>query len=146
MTTPLWCWLAVSALILVLLALDFAVHRGEGAPTLRKALLVSGGWIAVSVAFGVVLGVLGGWEGAGEYFGVYLTEKSLSIDNIFVFALLFRAFAVPVAYQRRVLFYGVFGALIFRGALIAAGDVTDRALRLGALHPWGDPDHVGKPA
>ena len=57
----------------------------------------------------------------GEYFGVYLTEKSLSIDNIFVFALLLRTFAVPVAYQRRVLFYGVFGALVFRAALIAAG-------------------------
>ena len=121
MKTPLWCWLAACALILVLLAVDFAVHRGERAPTLRKALLVSSGWICVSIAFGVLLGVLGGWNGAGEYFGVYLTEKSLSIDNIFVFALLFRAFAVPVASQRRVLFYGVFGALIFRGALIAAG-------------------------
>ena len=82
---------------------------------------MSGGWIAVSVAFGMALGVLGGWEGAVEYFGVYLTEKSLSVDNIFVFALLFRAFGVPVANQRRALFDGVFGALIFRGALIAAG-------------------------
>jgi tellurite resistance protein TerC len=119
--TPLWCWLATSALILVLLSVDFVVHRGERAPTLRKAVIASSAWISISVVFGVVMGVTGSWESAGEYFGGYLTEKSLSIDNIFVFAILFRAFAVPVAYQRRVLFYGVFGALFFRGALIAVG-------------------------
>jgi tellurite resistance protein TerC len=88
---------------------------------MRKALVVSGAWVAVSVAFGVAIGVFGGWESAGEYYGVYLTEKSLSIDNIFVLAVLLRAFAVPAIYQRRVLFYGVFGALALRAALIAAG-------------------------
>ena len=121
MQTPTWCWLATGALILLLLSVDFAVHRGDRGTTLRKALIVSGAWVAVSVAFGVVMGTLGRWEDAGEYYGVYLTEKSLSIDNIFVFAVLFRAFAVPVAYQRRVLFYGVFGALALRAALIAVG-------------------------
>lgn len=121
MQTPTWCWLATGALILLLLSVDFAVHRGDRGTTLRKALIVSGAWVAVSVAFGVVMGTLRGWEDAGEYYGVYLTEKSLSIDNIFVFAVLFRAFAVPVAYQRRVLFYGVFGALALRAALIAVG-------------------------
>jgi tellurite resistance protein TerC len=119
--TPLWCWLAAGALILFLLSVDFVVHRGDRASTLRKALIVSSAWIGVSVVFGVVLGVIGSWESAGEYFGVYLTEKSLSIDNIFVFAILLSAFAVPAAYQRRVLFYGVFGALAFRGLLIAVG-------------------------
>jgi tellurite resistance protein TerC len=121
MQTPTWCWLATGVLILGLLWLDFAVHRGDRRPTLRKALVVSGAWVGVSVAFGVLMGVFGGWESAGEYYGVYLTEKSLSIDNIFVFAILFRAFAVPIAYQRRVLFYGVFGALALRAALIAIG-------------------------
>lgn len=121
MQTPLWCWLATGALLLVLLSVDFAVHRGDRGSTLRKALIVSCAWIGVSVVFGVVLGAIGNWESAGEYFGVYLTEKSLSIDNIFVFAILFSAFAVPVAYQRRVLFYGVFGALALRGLLIAVG-------------------------
>jgi tellurite resistance protein TerC len=119
--TPLWCWLAAGALLLLLLSVDFAVHRGDRESTLRKALIVSSAWVGVSVAFGVVLGVIGNWESAGEYFGVYLTEKSLSIDNIFVFAILLSAFAVPAAYQRRVLFYGVFGALAFRGLLIAVG-------------------------
>jgi tellurite resistance protein TerC len=121
MHTSLWTWLAASGLILALLAVDFAVHRGDRGTSLRKALVVSGAWIGVSVVFGVVMGTFRGWESAGEYFGVYLTEKSLSIDNIFVFAVLFRAFAVPVAYQRRVLFYGVFGALALRAAMIAAG-------------------------
>ncbi len=90
-------------------------------PDLPRALIASGAWIGVSVAFGIAIGLIGHWESAGEYFAGYLTEKSLSIDNIFVFAILFRAFAVPVPSQRRVLFYGVFGALCFRGALIAAG-------------------------
>jgi tellurite resistance protein TerC len=121
METPLWCWLAMSALLVVLLSVDFIVHRGERAPTLCKALIASSAWIGISVVFGVAMGVIGSWESAGEYFGGYLTEKSLSIDNIFVFALLFRAFAVPVAHQRRVLFYGVFGALVLRAALIAVG-------------------------
>jgi tellurite resistance protein TerC len=121
MEIPLWCWLAAGALLLLLLSVDFAVHRGDRESTLRKALIVSSAWVGVSVAFGVVLGVIGNWESAGEYFGVYLTEKSLSIDNIFVFAILLSAFAVPAAYQRRVLFYGVFGALAFRGLLIAVG-------------------------
>lgn len=121
MQTPFWWWLAAGALILFLLSVDFAVHRGDRESTLRKALIAGGAWIGVSVVFGVALGVIGSWESAGEYFGVYLTEKSLSIDNIFVFAILLSAFAVPAAYQRRVLFYGVFGALAFRGLLIAVG-------------------------
>ncbi len=121
MQTPMWCWFATGAFILVLLSVDFAVHRGDRETTLRKALIGSSAWIGVSVVFGVVVGLIGNWESAGEYFGVYLTEKSLSIDNIFVFAILFRAFVVPAAYQRRVLFYGVFGALGSRAALIAVG-------------------------
>jgi tellurite resistance protein TerC len=116
-----WFWFATVGLILGLLWVDFAAHRKDRGITVRKALLASGAWVAVSVAFGATIGVFGGWESAGEYFGVYLTEKSLSIDNIFVFAVLFRAFAVPAAYQRRVLFYGVFGALVLRAALITAG-------------------------
>ena len=130
MHTPLWCCFATGALILFLLSVDFAWHRGEREISLRKALIASAAWIGVSVLFGIVVGASGNWESAGEYFGGYLTEKSLSIDNIFVFAILFRAFAVPAAYQRRVLFYGVFGALVLRGVLIAAG-----ASLLDHFHP-----------
>lgn len=121
MHTTTWCWFATGGLILGLLCVDFAAHRKDHEVTVRKALVVSGAWVAVSVAFGVAIGAFGGWPGAGEYFGVYLTEKSLSVDNIFVFAVLFRAFAVPAIDQRRVLFYGVFGALVLRAAMITVG-------------------------
>ncbi len=121
MPTPLWCWFATGGCLLILLVTDFAVHRGDREIRLRKALLATVAWIAVSILFGIVLGVAGEWNRAEDYFGAYLTEKSLSIDNVFVFAVLFQAFAVPVAQQRRVLFYGVFGALVLRGALIATG-------------------------
>jgi tellurite resistance protein TerC len=121
MHVPLWCWFATGALIVALLLGDLVVHRGDQGISLRKALIVSATWVLVSVLFGAAVGVLGGSEKAEEYYAVYLTEKALSIDNVFVFAVLFGAFLVPVAYQRRVLFYGVFGALAFRAALIALG-------------------------
>jgi len=121
MGTATWCWFALGALIVLLLSVDLLAHRGEREPTLGNALIATGAWLGISIAFGVVLGTFGNWESAGEYFGVYLTEKSLSIDNIFVFAILFQAFAVPGVYQRRVLFYGVVGALLFRGLFIAVG-------------------------
>ena len=121
MGTALWCWLALSALIALLLSVDLLAHRGEREPTMGNALIATGAWLGISIVFGVVMGVFGDWDSAGEYFGVYLTEKSLSVDNIFVFAVLFQAFAVPSIYQRRVLFYGVIGALLFRGVFIAVG-------------------------
>jgi len=105
--------------ILGLLAIDLVASRGQ--PTMRRAVLVSAGWVAAAVAFG---GIILAWRGnaAGqEYFTAYLVEKALSVDNVFVFALLFQAFAVPAAYQHRVLFAGVFGALVLRAGFIAAG-------------------------
>lgn len=121
MSVPLWCWFAAGALIAALLAVDFAVHRGVRQISLRYAIAVSAGWIGVGVLFGLVLGATRGWDSASEYFAGYLIEKSLSIDNIFVFALLFGSFGVSPTHQRRVLFYGVFGALVLRGVFITAG-------------------------
>jgi tellurite resistance protein TerC len=89
--------------------------------TMRRAVLVSAGWVAAAVVFG---GILIAWLGGGpgqEYFTAYLVEKALSIDNVFVFALLFQAFAVPAGYQHRVLFAGIAGALALRAGFIAAG-------------------------
>jgi len=88
---------------------------------MRRAVLVGAGWIAAAAAFGVVVSL---WRGGGagqEYFAAYLIEKALSIDNVFVFALVFQAFAVPAAYQHRVLFAGVLGALVMRAGFISAG-------------------------
>src|SRR5215472_5965204 len=117
--TPGWAWAAAVGVILGLLAVDLAMGRGQ--PTMRRALLVSAGWVAAAIVFG---GVLLAWRGGAagqEYFTAYLVEKALSIDNVFVFALLFQAFAVPAAYQHRVLFAGVLGALVLRAGFIAAG-------------------------
>jgi tellurite resistance protein TerC len=117
--TPGWAWAAAGCAILGLLAIDLLVNRGQ--PGMRRAVLVSAAWVAAGSAFGLIL-VL--WQGGGagqEYFAAYLVEKALSVDNVFVFALLFQAFAVPAAYQHRVLFAGVLGALALRGGFIAAG-------------------------
>ena len=114
-----WAWAAAGAVILGLIAVDLAVNRGQAG--MRRAVLVSAGWITAAAAFGVIV-IL--WRGGGagqEYFAAYLIEKALSIDNVFVFALVFQAFAVPAAYQHRVLFAGVLGALAMRAAFISGG-------------------------
>src|ERR1700722_19533669 len=121
MGTPLWAWLATVGLLLALLALDLVANRNIGEPSTARALIASGGWIAASIAFGVALGVAQGSVVAQQYFAGYVLEKALSIDNVFVFVVLFGALAVPLRYQHRVLYYGVVGALALRAAFIAAG-------------------------
>jgi len=121
MTVPLWGWFAATGLILALLGVDIVVNRGNREPTLRRALVASAAWIAVSLSFGVLLGLVRGSATAEQFFAGYVAEKSLSIDNLFVFVLLFRTLAVPAALQHRVLYYGVVGALALRALFIAAG-------------------------
>jgi tellurite resistance protein TerC len=117
--TPAWAWMAAGAVIAGLLAIDLIVNRGQ--PGMRRAVLVSAAWISAGIVFGIAILVWQGGDAGQEYFAAYLIEKALSVDNIFVFALLFQAFAVPAAYQHRVLFAGVLGALALRGGFIAAG-------------------------
>ena len=93
----------MSGFIVLLLAADFLSNRGDEEPTFRRALVSSAAWIGVSVAFGALLGAIYGSVIAREYFADYLLEKSLSVDNIFVFALLFTSFAVAARLQHRVL-------------------------------------------
>jgi tellurite resistance protein TerC len=116
---PGWAWLAATAVILGLLAVDLLLNRGQ--PGMRRAVLVSAAWVAAGVAFGIAITLWQGGDAGQEYFAAYLIEKALSVDNIFVFALIFQAFAVPAAYQHRVLFAGVLGALVLRGGFIVAG-------------------------
>ncbi len=119
---PGWAWLALVATIVVLLFADlFLVHRTAHDISIREALVESGVWIAISIAFGFVLAATFGWAAAGEYFGGYLIEKSLSVDNVFVWAVIFSYFGIPNKYQFRVLFWGVFGALVLRAIFIFAG-------------------------
>ena len=121
-TVPGWVWGALVAAIIVLLLLDLLlVHRTPHAVEFREALIESAVWIALGLTFGLVLWW---WEGArvaGEYYAGYLIEKSLSIDNVFVWAVIFSYFKVPAKYQFRVLFWGVFGALVLRAIFIFAG-------------------------
>jgi tellurite resistance protein TerC len=114
-------WLGFAVLVVVLLAIDLVRHRHAHVPTTREALLETGAWVACGLAFaGLVLAVYGG-DAFGEYLSGYLTEKALSVDNVFVWSILFTSLSIPVAYQHRVLFWGIFGALTLRGAFIFAG-------------------------
>ncbi|HVF03468.1 MAG TPA: TerC family protein [Frankiaceae bacterium] len=120
--TPLWAWFAVTAAILVMLLIDLlVVHKDAHAVTIREAAYSSAVWVTIGLLFGIIVWVAEGGQSAGEYYTGYLVEKSLSVDNIFVFALLFTYFAVPAALQHRVLFWGVVGALVFRAIFIALG-------------------------
>jgi tellurite resistance protein TerC len=112
---PLWAWLVFVGLVLALLFVDlFVLHRNAREVPFREALWLSGFWIAVSLAFGGVVWFLAGPEGAAAYVTAYLLEKSLSLDNVFVFSVIFTSFAVPERDRYHVLFYGVIGAIVFR--------------------------------
>ncbi len=118
---PLWLWASVIGLILAMLAVDLFAHRGERVVSLREAGGWSALWVTIGLGFGAFVWSRFGTEAAGEYYAGYLIEKSLAVDNIVVFALIFTSFAVPREYQHRVLFFGVVGALVMRAAFIAAG-------------------------
>ncbi|MFJ9119213.1 TerC family protein [Streptomyces sp. NPDC102394] len=118
---PLWMWAAVTVGIGVMLAVDLIAHRDNHVIGFREAALWSGLWIAVGLGFGLILLLWQGGEASSTYFAGYLIEKALSIDNVFVFALVFSFFAVPDAYQHKVLFWGVIGALAARLVFIFIG-------------------------
>lgn len=121
MTVPLWAWLAFAAVVVVMLAIDLLAHRRDHVIGFREAAAWSGVWVGVSLVFALVVGLTLGADPAVQFTTAWLLEKSLSVDNLFVFALIFGYFRVPRAYQHRVLFFGVLGALIFRGIFLAAG-------------------------
>ena len=122
MDVPLYLWFAVAGGIAAALAVDLLVlHRHAHEVSMREAALTSAGWVTLGVGFGAGVWWFAGADRAGEYFAGYLIEKSLSVDNVFIFALLFSYFAVPARYQHRVLFWGVVGALVLRAGFIAAG-------------------------
>jgi tellurite resistance protein TerC len=121
MSVPLWAWFALTGAIAAMLAVDLFVHRDNHVIGFREAAVWSGVWVAAGLGFGVVLWLWQGGQAAEAYYAGYLIEKALSIDNIFVIALIFGFFAVPAAYQHKVLFWGVIGALAFRFAFIFVG-------------------------
>jgi TerC family integral membrane protein len=119
---PAWAWLVFFGLVLGLLFLDlFVLHREARAVPFKEAMWLSGFWIAISLAFGGFVWYLAGAEGALAYVTAYLIEKSLSLDNVFVFSVIFTGFAVPERYRYHVLIWGVIGAIVFRGIFVVAG-------------------------
>ncbi len=123
MDVPLWAWAAVLAVIVSMLAIDLFAHRTAHVVGVKEAAAWSAVWVSLGLAFGGVIWWTYGAQAGGEYYAGYLIEKSLAVDNVFVFALIFTYFAVPREYQHRVLFYGVLGALVFRAIFIAGGAV-----------------------
>jgi tellurite resistance protein TerC len=122
MSTEIIWWVAFAAIIAGLLFLDMKVfHRKSGVITVKQSLLWTAFWIALALLFNLAIWILKGPDSATEFLTCYLIEKSLSVDNLFVFLMVFSFFAVPVAYQHKVLFWGILGAIVLRLAFIEAG-------------------------
>jgi tellurite resistance protein TerC len=119
---PVWAWVGFTALVVLLLLLDlFVLARGSREISFRRATALSAFWICAALLFGATVFVLAGPQRGSEYLAGYVVEKSLSVDNVFVFALIFSYFAVPARHQYRVLFWGVVGALVLRGVFVLVG-------------------------
>lgn len=130
MELDLWMWAAFGVFVVAMLAVDlvFFGRRGEGI-AFREAAVWSVCWTLLGLGFAGFLWSWHGQEPAKEYLAGFLIEKSLSMDNLFVFALIFSTLAVPAAFQRRVIFWGIVGAVVLRGIFILAG-----AALLDAFH------------
>jgi tellurite resistance protein TerC len=119
---PPWAWFVFVGLVVGLLFLDlFVLHRNAKKIPFRESLRFTGFWVVVALAFGGFVWYLAGPEVAGEYLAAYLVEWSLSLDNVFVWAVIFTSFAVPEEYRYHVLLWGVMGALVFRAIFVVVG-------------------------
>ena len=127
-------WGLLAGVMLLLIAIDLVAHRGDRVDSRRRALVWPVVWIAAAVVFGAVVAMWFGADAAEQYFAAYLLEKSLSVDNLFVFVVVFGALDIPVSEQRRVLTWGIVGALVTRGVFIAAGAAI--------LHRWHEVTYV----
>ncbi len=121
MDVSIWAWIGLLVVVFVMLAIDLFMHKSAHVIAVKEAAIWTGIWVAVSVIVGIIIWIYYGSEFGLQFFTGYVIEKSLSVDNVFVWALIFSFFAVPRQYQHRVLFYGVLGALVFRAIFIAAG-------------------------
>jgi tellurite resistance protein TerC len=122
MIDNLWLWVGFNLFVLVMLALDLGVfHRKAHVVTFRESIIWTVVWVALALCFNFGVWHYLGSQKALEFFTGYVIEKSLSVDNVFVFALLFSYFAVPPLYQHKVLFWGILGALVLRAIMIFLG-------------------------
>lgn len=126
---PWWGWAAFAVVVTILLVVDLFAHRGDHADSRKRALIWTLVWVGTGLAFCVFVWAVFGGQPAKEYLAAYLIEKSLSLDNLFVFLIIFQSLSIPKDEQHRVLFWGIFGAVIFRGIFIFAG--------AAAVQRWG---------
>jgi tellurite resistance protein TerC len=117
-----WHWLALVGVVAALLLIDLLVlHRKARVISLKEAVIQSIAWISIGLLFAVFIAWQFGGHATGEYFGSYLMELSLSVDNVFIWAMLFSHFRIPLEFQHHVLFWGVFGALVLRSIFVFGG-------------------------
>ena len=121
MNVSTYAWIALLGFVAAMLILDLFLHRGHQEISFKEAAIWSSIWVACGLAVGGVIWFFSGGDIALQYFSGYVIEKSLAVDNVFIWGLLFSALAVPTRFQHRVLFFGVVGALVMRGALILMG-------------------------
>ncbi len=122
MTESIWFWVGFLALVAVLMAFDLGLfNRGSKHIDAKKAIRMTIVWISIAVLFGIFVLFTLGTDKAIEFYTGYIVEESMSIDNLFVFILIFSFFKIPDDYQHKALYYGIFGALIFRAIFIFAG-------------------------
>lgn len=122
MTESIWFWIGFLILVGLLLILDLGLfNKGSRHISISKALKLTGFWIGIALLFGVFVYFQLGQESAVEYYTAYVVEKAMSVDNIFVFIIIFSYFCVPDEYQHKALFYGIVGAIIFRAVFILLG-------------------------
>jgi tellurite resistance protein TerC len=122
MPESLWLWVGFNLFVLAMLALDLGVfHRHSHIVSLKESITWTIVWVVLALCFNAGIWHFSGSQKALEFFTGYLIEKSLSVDNVFVFALLFSYFSVPAQYQHKVLFWGILGALVMRALMIALG-------------------------
>lgn len=121
LVVPAWAWALLAAIVLLSISIDLFAHRGDHVDSKKRALVWTLVWVGVSLAFNVFVAFWFGLAAAEEFLAAYLLEKSLSVDNLFVFLLVFGALSIPVTEQRRVLTWGILGAILSRGVLIFAG-------------------------
>jgi tellurite resistance protein TerC len=131
---PIWAWALLGGLLVVSIAVDLIAHRGDHEDSRRSAILWTLAWIGIAAGFGVFVGVQFGATAAEQFAAAYLLEKSLSLDNLFLFIVIFASLGIPRTEQRRVLTFGILGALATRLLFILVG--------AAAIHRWHELTYV----
>ncbi len=121
MTVPIWAWMILAGVMLASLVVDLLVHRGNRGQGRKTAVLWSGVWIAIALAFAAWVAFQFGRDAAEDFVTAYVVEKSLSIDNLFIFLVIFSRLRIPRSQQHRVLLWGILGAFVTRAVFIASG-------------------------